>query len=191
MSNSTRQKILTTTSNLLERQGYHATGLNQIVKESATPRGSLYYYFPGGKEELASEAVTQRMRTMADFTRQSLGQIEDPVEAIYAMIVTISHNMAQQSCNTGAPIAAVALEASNTSERIRKACADGYQGLEDVVAAKLVMGGFSTEKATSLATTIIVAIEGAMIISRTKQDASILINLANDIKQLLLNAPQT
>lgn len=190
MSNPTRQKILTTTSNLLERQGYHATGLNQIVKESGTPRGSLYYYFPGGKEELASEAVTQRMRTMADFTRQSLGQIDDPVEAIHSMIVTISQNMAQQSCNTGAPIAAVALEASNTSERIRKACADGYQGLEDVVAAKLVMGGFSAEKAASLATTIIAAIEGATIISRTKQDASILVNVANDIKMLLQGALQ-
>jgi len=185
MSNPTRQKILATTSNLLERQGYHATGLNQIVKESGTPRGSLYYYFPEGKEELAAEAVTQRMNAMSDHMRRFLGEIADSVEAIYAMIVDISQNMAQQSCGTGAPIAAVALEASNTSERIRKACAEGYQGLQEVIAAKLVMGGFSAEKAYSLATTINAAIEGAMILSRTKQDANILVNVAKDIKALL------
>lgn len=117
-----------------------------------------------------------------------LSQIDDPAEAIHAMIVDISQKIAQQSCGTGAPIAAVALEASNTSERIRKACADGYQGLQDVIAAKLVMGGFATEKAASLAITINAAIEGAMILARTKQDASILVNVANDVKTLLQSA---
>jgi TetR/AcrR family transcriptional repressor of lmrAB and yxaGH operons len=43
-----RQQIIEKTSELLDRQGYHATGLNQIVAESETPRGSLYYYFPAG-----------------------------------------------------------------------------------------------------------------------------------------------
>lgn len=186
--NPTRQKILATTSSLLERQGYHATGLNQIVKESSTPRGSLYYYFPDGKEQLASEAVRLRMKAMADHTRRFLGQIDDPAEAIHAMIVDISQKMALQNCGTGAPIAAVALEASNTSERIRKACADGYQGLRDVITAKLVMGGFAAEKATSLAVTINAAIEGGMILARTKQDASILVNVANDMKTLLQSA---
>lgn len=185
MSNQTRQKIVATTSSLLERQGYHATGLNQIVKESGTPRGSLYYYFPDGKEELATEAVTQRMDEMAAWTRRFLGEIDDPIEAIYAMIMEMAQQSAQNGCGAGAPIAAVALEASNTSERIRNACAVGYQGLQDVIAAKLVMGGFTAERANSLATTINAAIEGGMILSRTKQDANILVKVANDIKTLL------
>lgn len=188
MSNPTRQKILATTSLLLEQQGYHATGLNQIVKESGTPRGSLYYYFPDGKEELATEAVTLRMKAMADSLRQFLSKIEDPIEAIHGMIMEMSRHSAQNQCTTGAPIAAVALEASNTSERIRNACAIGYQGLEDVFAAKLVMGGFPTDKAKSLATTINASIEGAMIVSRTKQDATILANVADDMKTLMETA---
>ena len=185
MSNPTRQKILTTTSHLLERQGYHATGLNQIVKESGTPRGSLYYYFPDGKEELATEAVTLRMKSMSEWLRQFLSNIEDPIEAIHAMIMEMSRQSAQNQCSAGAPIAAVALEASNMSERIRNACADGYQGLEDVFVAKMIMGGFPADKAKSLATTINASIEGAMIISRTKQDANILANVADDMKTLM------
>lgn len=51
---SDRDNILRTASRLFRKQGYHATGLNQITAESGAPRGSLYYYFPGGKEELAA-----------------------------------------------------------------------------------------------------------------------------------------
>ncbi len=53
---STRDQIIEATAGLLETQGYRATGLNQIIEESGAPKGSLYYYFPGGKEEFSTEA---------------------------------------------------------------------------------------------------------------------------------------
>ncbi|MEM7131591.1 MAG: TetR/AcrR family transcriptional regulator [Chloroflexota bacterium] len=188
VSNETRQRILETTANLLERQGYHATGLNEIVKESDTPRGSLYYYFPSGKEEIAEEAVRQRMSQMADYSRHFLSQIDDPIEAIVEMIMHMAKQMEQDNCCSGAPIASVALEASNTSPRIRKACEEGYQALQDVMAAKLVLGGFSSERADALSTTINVAIEGGTILSRTKQDPQVLVTVAKNMKLLLENA---
>ena len=54
---STKERFIETTCQLMEDQGYHATALNQIIEESGAPKGSLYYYFPGGKEELAAEAI--------------------------------------------------------------------------------------------------------------------------------------
>ena len=185
MGNEVRQRILTTAASLLELQGYHGTGLNQIVQESATPRGSLYYYFPEGKEELVSEAVALRTEAMAEYTRQYLEQFNDPIEAICALIVEISRNISKTNCNTGAPIAAVALEASTSSERIREACADGYSRLEEVIAEKLASGEFSTEEAAALATTINASIEGATIVSRVTRDPEVLVKLANHTKLLL------
>ena len=52
---NTREKILTTAAFLFQKNGYHATGLNEIIKESSTPKGSLYYHFPDGKEEISCE----------------------------------------------------------------------------------------------------------------------------------------
>lgn len=190
MASEARQRILAAASDLLERQGYHATGLNQIVDESHTPRGSLYYYFPDGKEELAAEAVTRRMSEAIAHTIQFLKQVDDPAEAIFKMINMASQRMIEQEYCKGAPIAAVALETSNTNERIRQACADGYQGLQDVIVAKLVLSGFSAQQAAALAATIVASMEGAMILSRTQQNGKILAQVAEQMKMLIQIAPK-
>ena len=52
-----KESLVRTAMRLFRRQGYASTGLNQILAESAAPKGSLYHYFPGGKEELAVAAV--------------------------------------------------------------------------------------------------------------------------------------
>src|SRR3954471_63787 len=70
---SSREAFVATTAMLLRRQGYAATGLAEIVARSGAPRGSLYFHFPGGKEELAVAALTsageqlrQGIETMLD-----------------------------------------------------------------------------------------------------------------------------
>ena len=53
----TRAKMLEAAAMLFEREGYSGAGLNAILDQSAAPRGSLYFHFPGGKEELAIAAI--------------------------------------------------------------------------------------------------------------------------------------
>ncbi len=96
---TTRQQIIEKTSELFERQGYHATGLNQIVSESETPRGSLYYYFPEGKEELAAEAVWYKVHHMSAYIRQRLACHPDAIEAIYQLMVEMADHAEQQHCS--------------------------------------------------------------------------------------------
>src|SRR3982751_5168753 len=90
---STRDQIIETTCDLLELQGYHATGLNKIIKESGSPKGSLYYHFPGGKEELAIEAVNHVGKIVLQRIRENLEQIENPAESIQIFIKNIALNV--------------------------------------------------------------------------------------------------
>ena len=61
----TRARILLTMARLIEKQGYHATGLNEIIRESGAPKGSVYYYFPGGKEQIGAEAILEAGKIIA------------------------------------------------------------------------------------------------------------------------------
>ena len=42
---------------LFRRQGYTATGIKQILAAANAPFGSLYHFFPGGKEQLGAETI--------------------------------------------------------------------------------------------------------------------------------------
>jgi len=53
MKPDTRARIVHSARTLLRRQGYHGTGLAQIIEHCGAPRGSVYFLFPGGKEEIA------------------------------------------------------------------------------------------------------------------------------------------
>lgn len=185
---TTRQQIIEKTSELLERQGYHATGLNQIVAESDTPRGSLYYYFPEGKEEMAAEAIEFRARQMSNYMRQSLAAYDEPIEAIHRAILGMAAHMEGAGCANGAPIAAVALETASHNERLRQACQAAYGYLQAPLEEKLTAGNFPAERAHTLALTINAAIEGAVILSRVAHSSQPLRIVAEEVRTLLLRA---
>src|ERR1700690_3283654 len=52
-----RERIVDASAELFRRQGYAATGVKQIVTAAQAPFGSLYHFFPGGKEQLGAEAI--------------------------------------------------------------------------------------------------------------------------------------
>ena len=88
--NSTRDQFIETTCRLLEIQGYHATGLNQIIQESGAPKGSLYYHFPGGKEELAEEAIQRTGRKFAQIIQMNFREEIPPAEAVQDFVLGIA-----------------------------------------------------------------------------------------------------
>jgi TetR/AcrR family transcriptional repressor of lmrAB and yxaGH operons len=182
---ATRDQIIETTCGLLEAQGYHATGLNQILSESGAPRGSLYYYFPEGKEELAAEAIHKTAETLVAHIRQTLASVEDPVESIGAFVSTLAQQVEASGFRGGGPLTTVAIETATTSERLNTACREAYQQLERVFEDRLVMGGFAEERAAPLATFIIAAIEGGIILSRTYHTGDPLRHVADQLGDFL------
>jgi TetR/AcrR family transcriptional repressor of lmrAB and yxaGH operons len=186
-----RQQIIEKTSELLDRQGYHATGLNQIVAESETPRGSLYYYFPDGKEELAAEAIEDKARKVSEHTRRSLATDEPAVDAIYHFVLSLADHAESEHCAAGAPVAAVALETATTSARLQRACQAAYKLQQAPFEERLLAGGFAPQSAHDLAVTISAALEGGFILSRTEHTSQPLRIIAEAIKQLLRCAAPT
>ncbi|MDQ2884620.1 MAG: TetR/AcrR family transcriptional regulator [Chloroflexota bacterium] len=178
---TTREQIIDTTSTLLESQGYHATGLNQILTESGAPKGSLYYYFPQGKEELTAAAIEQTGKITAERIRAGLAKFEDATEAIQSFVHTIAYHVEASGFSAGGPLMIVAMETVNSSERLNNACREAYKLLLDAFQEKLVMNGLPEARATQLATFIVSAVEGATILSRVQHSGNPLRLVAEEI----------
>ena len=185
---SARDEIIGKTCELLELQGYYATGLNQIIKESGSPKGSLYYYFPGGKEELATEAVRQAGQVVLERIRTNLASIPDPVAAIRAFMMTVALNVERSGFRAGGPITTIAMEIASSSVPLREECHHIYTAWQLAVADKLVEGGVRPERARRLAVLVIATMEGAIILCRTSRSREPLENSAEEIAVLIRSA---
>jgi TetR/AcrR family transcriptional regulator, lmrAB and yxaGH operons repressor len=182
---STREQILTATCTLMEMQGYHATGLNEIVKASGAPKGSLYYHFPQGKEEIAAQAVLQSGQLLAERTRAGLAADASPSAAVGALAETIAGYIETSGFQAGGPLQAVAVETASTSERLNAACREAYQLLQAAFEDKLREAGIAPERAAQLAGLITAAFEGGIILSRTYHSGDPLRRVGAEIAAVL------
>ncbi|WP_374688907.1 TetR/AcrR family transcriptional regulator [Promineifilum sp.] len=179
-----RDEIIDTTCQLLEAQGYQATGLNQILQVSGAPKGSLYHYFPDGKEELVAAAIERSAREVADNLAGAMAEVDDPAAAVVGFVRRLAGYVAESGFRQGGPITAVALEAASTNERLRLACRDAYRLWQGIVADKL-RPAYGERNAVQLAALVIAAIEGGIILSRSEQSQRPLWDVADMIEALL------
>jgi TetR/AcrR family transcriptional repressor of lmrAB and yxaGH operons len=164
-----RQKLVDATATLLQRQGFHATGLSQIVSESGAPRGSLYFYFPGGKEELACAALEAAGARYRELLGAVASAYADPGEAVEGVCQALGDALEASAYEQGCPLATVALEASSSSDAVRSTVAHHYETWIHLISARLVDAGLAEDTAPRLATFALAAIEGALLLSKVEK----------------------
>lgn len=176
-------RMIKTTAKLLQRQGYHATGLNQIVAESGSPKGSMYFYFPGGKEQLAAEAIALAGRRITGVLQAHAA--DTALASLDAYLVTVATYLERSDYADGCPIATVALEVGPTSTIVGQACADAFDRSEAEVAAWLERDGAEPGEAARLATIVYAAIEGALLLAKARRSNQPLERLRAALPDLL------
>jgi TetR/AcrR family transcriptional repressor of lmrAB and yxaGH operons len=180
-----RKKLVEATAALLRKQGFHATGLAEIVQASGAPRGSVYFYFPGGKEELACAALEESgvmWRQLLDGVIASAPHLGVAVERVCGVL---AEALAASGWESGCPLATVALEASSHSEKVRQTCADHYVAWEELIAARLEAHGLPRADADRMGTFGLAAIEGALLLAKVKRDGAPLRATGAMLRELL------
>jgi TetR/AcrR family transcriptional repressor of lmrAB and yxaGH operons len=182
---NTKEKFIETASRLFEIKGYNATGLNEILTQSGAPKGSLYYHFPKGKEQLALASVNLAGQRIKYNVNNALDSIENPVEAIKCNIENLAIIIDNEQRTRDISISLIALETYITSEILRKACEDIFTSLETIYAEKLIKSGMNKDKAYELGGVIATMIEGGITISLTKRNGNPLRLIAKQIPTLI------
>jgi len=154
----------------LRRQGFAGTGLNEIVARSGAPKGSLYFHFPGGKEELAVAAMTRAGAQLGAAITAILASSDDLGEALGGIVDALASGLEASHYRDGCPIATVTLEASGASESVRDAAAAVFDTWLAALGERLVRSGFAPAAARQRALLVLSAVEGALILARAQHD---------------------
>jgi TetR/AcrR family transcriptional repressor of lmrAB and yxaGH operons len=168
-----RTALLDSAALLFRRQGYAATGVNQILESAEVKAGSLYHHFPDGKQELAAAVVDI---VGGGIERRLRGFLESDVavaDIVDAWIDLMSAGLGSDR-RDGCPIEPIATESVNASPQVRDASARAFGGWCLAIADRLRADGWPAEDADQTALAVVALLEGALILSRIAGDTAAL-----------------
>jgi TetR/AcrR family transcriptional regulator, lmrAB and yxaGH operons repressor len=172
------------TARLLQRQGYAASGLNEIVAAGGAPKGSLYFHFPGGKEELAAAAIARSGAILAAGIEAILAAHDGLGAALAALVDALASGLQASDYADGCPVATVALETASTSEPLRAAAAEAFESWLAPLRERLGAGGMAADAAERRSVLVLSAIEGALLLARAQHGLSPLLAVREELRAL-------
>ena len=166
-----RGRMVRSAAVLFRERGLDGTSFRDVIEHSGAPRGSIYHHFPGGKAQLAAEAVDYA----GELSAAAIGR-GDALAAVRSFLQIWRDPMIASDYRAGCPIVAVATAAPDDAELI---AATGRAFAR--IRAALVDAGVTPARATL----IIAAIEGAVILCRAERSIAPLEDVEAELEALL------
>lgn len=166
----TRARIVIAAARLLQERGYEAMSLKLVGAEAGVSGGSLYHFFPGGKEEIAVAAVAHAGEEFGAYLAATMAEPGSPPEVVEGCAEALAARLEASGWVEGCPLTATGLETAGRSAAIQAAVADAFRAWAEVVRDRLVEGGVDSVEAAELATTIINSLEGAEVAAQVARD---------------------
>jgi len=185
-----RQRLLAGADRLLRRNGYSGTPLSAIAAEGRAPMGSVYFHFPGGKEQLVGEAMRYGCQEVLDGLRRALESSADPAKGLAACAKAWAEDLERSNWEDGCPVAATALQVSTTSEPLRLVSAEIMASWAALIADYLERCGCTKKQASVSAELALALLEGAELLARIQRDRTPLDRAAIAMRSLLPARPQ-
>lgn len=157
------------TLELFRRHGYNGTSVKQVTAAAQAPFGSLYHFFPGGKEELAEAVIATSGRAYQELFEAIYDSADSPEQAIADFFEGAAEVLEETDYVDVCPIGTVALEVASTNERLRRSTDRVFEGWVRVAADRLERAGLDRPGAEELAAALVAAVEGGFTLSRASR----------------------
>ncbi len=188
---TTRDRIIVACNELFRRQGYNGTALSQISAASGAPIGSIYHFFPGGKEALAVAVIDTTAGVYRDLFVAIASGATDPAQAFEDFFAGAAAVLEESDYIDPCPIGGIAREVANTSEPLRIAAAQAFESWIRGATEHLAAAGVPAATADELATVFVALVEGAFVLSRTQRSGEVLIAAGKQMAALTRQAIET
>jgi AcrR family transcriptional regulator len=161
-----KERMVVAARRLFREHGYLGTALSDVVSESAAPRGSIYFHFPGGKEELGTEVtLLHASDRIADINRAAAASAT-AAQLIEKFVGHERDELVASDYREGCAVAPIVIESTPASDQLSDATRRAFQDLITTLAARLTEKGVPPTTSGQLATNVWASAEGALILGR-------------------------
>ena len=182
-----RERIVRSAAELIRAQGVSGTGMRAVVSHASAPRGSLQSYFPGGKDQLVTEALLWSGATAGRRVERVLDSLDPATPA--GLFAGIVHRWREQfiahGFEAGCPLVAAAADVAATSEQLRQVVGQAFDGWQVPLEAALTRTGVPKDRASHLAVLMISSLEGAIVLARIRREVTPLDIVVDELAPLL------
>jgi AcrR family transcriptional regulator len=188
-----RDRMVRSAAQLIRRKGVSGTGMREIVTEADAPRGSLQHYFPGGKEEIVSDALLWAGDMTAQLVRRNLRELKSrtPSALLAAIVDGWRRDLNREKFSVGCPLVAATADTAASSALLRDALRRAFDRWLEPLSESLIDLGVPVERSDNLALVIIAALEGAIILARVRRDVTPFDALVSELGPMLDGVART
>ena len=161
-----RSRMIHAAAELFRQRGYHATTFSDVVRESGAPRGSTYFHFPGGKQELAREAIARAGDQIEETVDEAARHADDPGSLVRALAQILASRLERSGYQRGCAIATMVLELAPGDEEFSADFDSVFARWRAALVTRFEPLGIAPDRAAALADLTISAFEGAAVLSR-------------------------
>lgn len=164
MGHGTKQRMIEAAADLLQVGGLSAASFTDVLDASGAARGAIYHHFPGGKAELARDAVGWTGQRI----RRNLAQIEaqEPTEFVAAFLQIVRPVMERAAAGRSCAVAVVTVEYGQRDAELTAAAHDALQSWVDELSTGLIGLGVDEPVARRTGAFMIIFLEGAQVLCR-------------------------
>jgi TetR/AcrR family transcriptional regulator, lmrAB and yxaGH operons repressor len=172
-SGDSRERLISATQKRLQTHGYFGTSIKDIAVTAGSPIGSLYFLFPGGKDEIVIAALERSGLGVLNGLEFFLAAAKTPRAVVISYVQLVRDVLANSGYIDGCPLATVALEVAPRNPEISLVIAEAFQSWVQALAIALVNVGMTKRSAQTIATLSHSAVEGALVVARTQTDTDV------------------
>ncbi|HYD88141.1 MAG TPA: TetR/AcrR family transcriptional regulator [Vitreimonas sp.] len=169
---SAREDMLSAAVELFRERGYEGVGVAELLSKSGAPRGSLYFHFPGGKEQIGAEVVARVGAVVAARFRELHESGVDIDTFIERVFKTTAKECKERQYKASCPMAAIATGFGNDNPKLAAAVRTAFSSWEAEMRNAAQARGMSEADATVFASAMLAAMEGAFVTSKALESSA-------------------
>jgi TetR/AcrR family transcriptional repressor of lmrAB and yxaGH operons len=168
-SRAERDNVIPALGEIFREHGFEGASLSVITEQTGLGKGSLYHFFPGGKDEMAAVVLAEIDDWFQRNVYQPLREVEDPIGGIEHMFAEVEayFRAGRRVCLVGV----FALD--NTRDRFAQAVKSYFADWALALTKALIQTGRSRAEAQALSEDILGGIQGGLVLARALNDPAV------------------